>query len=174
MPNGTQDPDDLGARVAFTIMCFRFGRDPHTNPPVATDRVNVNLSTDLRRSMERQVLTTAATTFLQAQSTPLPFIWQPAGALDLYNVETYKEYHALCWMQLEPSLSMAEEVREALGRVSARSRTRGVERETVAINDAGLSLETRDDVFAALILASGVEGEDFPEHFADLPALEGE
>jgi hypothetical protein len=119
--------------------------------------------------VERQVLTAAATTFLQAQPTPLPFTWQPAEALDLYNVSTYKEYHALCWMQLKASRTMAEEVREALGRVSTRDRTRALERE--AMNDAGPSLETRDNVFAALIQASGVEGEDFPEHFANFPAL---
>lgn len=165
MANGNAQLADLRARVAFAIMCFRFGRDPQ-NPPNALDPVPVNLSTDLTRSVERQILTAAANALLQA-NPGLPFTWRPTPHLDLFKQGmTYKEYHALCWLQLQPVMPLRQQVRQAL---------HGMDEAVVSGREAADSFEgdiTAEEALGALAPAAGVKGDEFPrELFSGLPSL---
>ena len=161
--NPGPDPTLLRQRVAFAIMCFRFGINPQ-NPPNPQSPVPVDLSTDLARSIERQKLTSAALLFLQDRPF-LPFTWRPTPDLDLFRNLTFQRYHALCVLQLEPRLSVRTEIREAL---------RGM--EMAAAEPAAARSEAPEDleeVFSPLLAASGNQAEEFSRDIADFPmALE--
>lgn len=169
MPNGAMDPAELRRRVAFAIMCFRFGRDCRTNPPQPEDRVEVDLSTDLARSLERQVLTAAAMTFLQTHPK-LPFTWKPTPRLDLFKDLTYRKYHALCWGQLVPQMTLAEAVADSLRGAGAPA---AAGRDATRAADAR-GIETAEDAFAVLVEAAGGGREAFDRSLTELEGVGGQ
>jgi hypothetical protein len=164
--NPGPNSDLLRRRVAFAIMCFRFGINPQ-NPPNPQTPVPVDLSTDLARSIERQRLTSQALLFLQDRPF-LPFTWQPVSQLDLFKNLNFQKYHALCFMQLRPALSAHMEIRETL---------RGMEMaaaESFEATTRSLADEDLDEALSPLLTAAGDQVEEFSRNIADFPmALEG-
>lgn len=161
------DMDLFRKRVALAIMCFRFGRDPQ-NPPKPKDKVPVDLSTDLARSVERQILNSSALLFLQSRPF-IPFTWKPASSLDLFKDLTFEKYHALCWLQLQPRMTAQAEVAAAIrearsGAIQPGADAQAETAEAANIEDMmGLLVETTD----------AVEGEDFSQDIAVAIPLEG-
>ena len=163
------DMDLFRKRVALAIMCFRFGRDPQ-NPPKPKDKVPVDLSTDLARSVERQILNSAALLFLQNRPF-LPFTWKPTSSLDLFKDLTFERYHALCFMQLQPRMTAQEEVEAAIREAREVSFQPAAVAESPADTGEAPSL---DDRLGELVEATAaVEDEDFSRDVAVAFPLEG-
>lgn len=164
--NPAPDMDLFRKRVALAIMCFRFGRDPR-NPPKPKDKVPVDLSTDLARSVERQILNSSALLFLQSRPF-LPFTWKPTSSLDLFKDLNFEKYHALCWLQLQPRMTAQAEVEAAV---------RGA--RLAAVEPAAAQAETAeaasiDDLLGLLVeTTDAVEDEDFSPDIAVAIPLEG-
>jgi hypothetical protein len=156
-------PNDLARqRVAFAIMCYRFGINPQ-RPPSPQAGVPVDLGTDLARSLERQKLTSSALIFLHDRPF-LPFTWQPTPNLDFFRNLTFQRYHALCLMQLMPAMSPRAEVRETLRRTAMATESVGAA--------AAVQTEEVDDidaVFSPLLEASGSQDREFSSDITDFP-----
>ncbi len=165
-PGPVADPNPLRARVAFAIMCFRFGISPQ-NPPNPQAAVPVDLSTDLARSIERQMLTSAARLFLQSRPF-LPFTWEPTSSLDLFKNLNFQKYHALCWLQLQPRLTMRAEI-EAAVRGAGRDASGRVEIQSEALDESA-----SDEMFGLLMqAANAIQGENFSAAIVESIPLEG-
>jgi len=153
-------------RVALAIMCFRFGRDPQ-NPPKPKDKVPVDLSTDLARSVERQILNSTALLFLQSRPF-IPFTWKPTSSLDLFKDLNFEKYHALCWLQLQPLQTAQAEV-EAAVRGSRLAAVQSADAQAEIAEVASI-----EDTFGLLVeTTDAVEGEDFSQDVAVAIPLEG-
>src|SRR5215210_4896473 len=141
------DPDLLRKRVAFAIMCFRFGISP-SNPPKPKDPVSADLSTDLARSIERQLLTSAAHLFLQNRPL-LPFTWKPTSSLDLFKNLNFEKYHALCWLQLQPRLTAQAEVQTAI-REAGLAAAQSFDVQAESLEAVALETAQIDDIVSPL------------------------
>lgn len=165
--NPAPDNDPFRKRVALAIMCFRFGRAPQ-NPPKPKDKVPVDLSTDLARSVERQILNSAALLFLQSRPS-IPFTWKPTSSLDLFKDLNFEKYHALCWLQLQRRLTAQAEIEAAIreARLDAVQPAADAQADTMEAADVedmmGLLVETTD----------AVENEEFSQDIAVEIPLEG-
>jgi hypothetical protein len=106
------DPAELRKRAAYALMCFRFGRDCKNEPFEPDKPVSVDLGSDLARSIERKVLTSAALILLE-KYPGLPLIWRQTPYLDLFKELTYRKYYALCWLQFDIR-TLGEEMRIAV------------------------------------------------------------
>lgn len=165
--NPAPDMDLFRKRVAFAIMCFRFGRDPQ-NPPKPKDKVPVDLSTDLARSVERQILNSSALIFLQSRPF-IPFTWKPTSSLDLFKDLTFEKYHALCWLQLQPRMTAQAEIAAAIQGARLAPVQPRADAQTESVEAANI-----EDMMGQLVEATdAVEDEDFSQDISVAIPLEG-
>lgn len=163
--------DPAAERVALAIMLSRFGRTPQ-DPPKPDDRVPIDLSTDLARSLERNNLTSFALNFLQSRPF-LPFTWKQTSKLDLFKELTFKKYAALCLIQLERQASARAQIEESIfkARESRRASAQPAEGRVLGAAEEEGSLGELLDVLVAE--AALTEGEDFSREFLEVIPLEG-
>jgi hypothetical protein len=163
--------DPAAERVALAIMLSRFGRTAE-NPPKPDDRVPIDLSTDLARSLERNNLTSFALNFLQSRPF-LPFTWKQTSKLDLFKELTFKKYAALCLIQLERQTSARLQVEESIrkARDSRRASAPPAEGRLLGMVENPSLGELLEVLVAEAALT---EGEDFAGEFLEEIPLEGQ